>query len=92
MFKIADLERAADVVHRVVPETPQIRWPLLCERLEADVWVKQENHTAIGAFKIRGALFYAFELRRNHPEVSGADEDRSTGFGISVVHCYEVRH
>jgi threonine dehydratase len=55
MFTIGELERAAEAVHEVLPETPQIRWPLLCQQVKADVWVKQENHTPIGAFKIRGA-------------------------------------
>jgi len=58
-------------VHRVLPETPQIRWPLLDQRVKAQVWVKHENHTPIGTFKIRGALFYIAELRRKAPEVKG---------------------
>jgi hypothetical protein len=66
MFSLGELERAAEVVHRVLPETPQIRWPLLCEKVKTEVWVKQENHTPIGAFKIRGALFYISELKRTN--------------------------
>jgi hypothetical protein len=31
MFDIDELERAAEVVHKVLPETPQIRWPLLLQ-------------------------------------------------------------
>jgi threonine dehydratase len=38
MFTIDELERAAEVVHAVLPGTPQIRWPLLRQRVEADVW------------------------------------------------------
>ena len=64
MFTIDELERAAETVHKVLPETPQIRWPLLDQRVKAQVWVKHENHTPIGTFKIRGALFYIAELRR----------------------------
>jgi threonine dehydratase len=85
MFSIDELERAAEVVHNVLPETPQIRWPLLCQRLEADVWVKQENHTPIGAFKIRGAWFYIAELRRKHPEVEGVIAATRGNFGQSVT-------
>jgi len=85
MFSIDELERAAEIVHNVLPETPQIRWPLLCQRLEADVWVKQENHTPIGAFKIRGALFYIAELRRKHPEVEGVIAATRGNFGQSVT-------
>jgi threonine dehydratase len=85
MFTIGDLERAAEVVHQLLPETPQIRWPLLCQRVETDVWVKQENHTPTGAFKIRGALFYISELRRKHPELEGVVAATRGNFGQSVT-------
>jgi threonine dehydratase len=85
MFAIDELERAAEVVHAVLPETPQIRWPLLCQRVEADVWVKQENHTPTGAFKIRGALFYISELRQKHPELEGVIAATRGNFGQSVA-------
>jgi threonine dehydratase len=85
MFTIEELERAADIVHTTLPATSQIRWPLLCQRVEADVWVKQENHTPIGAFKIRGALFYISELRRKHPEIKGVVAATRGNFGQSVA-------
>ena len=47
------LETAAAIVHGFMPPTPQIRWPLLCARTGTDVWVKHENHTPTGAFKLR---------------------------------------
>jgi threonine dehydratase len=85
MFTIEELDRAAEIVHAVLPETPQIRWPLLDQRAEAEVWVKQENHTPIGAFKIRGALFYVSELRRKDPEVKGVIAATRGNFGQSVA-------
>jgi threonine dehydratase len=85
MFDIDELERAAEVVHKVLPETPQIRWPLLCRRVETNVWVKQENHTPIGSFKIRGALFYVSELQRKYPEVGGVIAATRGNFGQSVT-------
>jgi threonine dehydratase len=85
MFTIDDLERAAEVVHAVLPGTPQIRWPLLCQRVDADVWVKQENHTPIGAFKIRGTLFYISELRRKNPDIKGVIAATRGNFGQSVA-------
>jgi threonine dehydratase len=85
MFKIDELERAAETVHRVLPETPQIRWPLLDQRIKAQVWVKHENHTPIGTFKIRGALFYFAELRRKAPEVKGVIAATRGNFGQSVA-------
>jgi threonine dehydratase len=50
--------------------TPQQRWPLLDERCGAAVWVKHENHTPIGAFKVRGGLVYLDDLRRRDAHVS----------------------
>ncbi len=46
-----ELRGAAERVHAVLPPTPQYAWPLLCERLGAEVWVKHENHLPVGAFK-----------------------------------------
>lgn len=54
----ADLESAFDVVHPVFPGTPQYVWPLLSQRIGTEVWVKHENHTPVGAFKLRGGLVY----------------------------------
>ena len=85
MFTIDELERAAETVHRVLPETPQIRWPLLEQRVKAQVWVKHENHTPIGTFKLRGALFYIAELRRKAPEVKGVIAATRGNFGQSVA-------
>ena len=61
---LGELERAAALVHTVVPPTPQIRWPLLCDALGTDVWVKHENHGPVGAFKLRGGLVYVDRLLR----------------------------
>ena len=61
---VAELERAAELVHQVVPPTPHIRWPLLCDSLGTEVWVKHENHGPVGAFKLRGGLVYVDRLLR----------------------------
>jgi threonine dehydratase len=53
-----DLERAASIVHATMAPTPQIAWPLLSARAGCDLWVKHENHTPVGSFKLRGALVY----------------------------------
>jgi len=54
----AEIEAAAAIVYASMPPTPQYRWPLLCERLGVELWVKHENHTPVGAFKLRGGLVY----------------------------------
>jgi threonine dehydratase len=59
------IERAADIVYRAMPPTPQYTWPLLNQRAGTEVWVKHENHTPLGAFKIRSALVYFHHLRES---------------------------
>jgi threonine dehydratase len=71
MFSLGELEAALTLVHRSFPGTPQYAWPLLAARTGAEVWVKHENHTPIGAFKLRGGLVYAERLRRERPHVPG---------------------
>lgn len=66
---LAAITRAAEVVGRAMPPTPQYTWPLLNGRAGAEVWVKHENHTPVGAFKIRGALVYMDWLVRERPTV-----------------------
>ena len=65
LFALAELENAAELVHAVVPATPQYAWPLLARHTGAEVWVKHENHTPIGAFKVRGGITYLDWLRRS---------------------------
>ena len=58
-----DIRDAARGVYAVMPATPQYSWPLLNERVGCEVWVKHENHTPVGAFKIRGGIVYFNALR-----------------------------
>ncbi len=70
-FTLADLDAAADLVHRHMAPTPQYAWPQLAARTGAEVWVKHENHGPIGAFKVRGAITFIDWLRRTHPDCPG---------------------
>ncbi len=60
---LSDIEAAAQVVYRVMPATPQYRWALASERLGTACWFKHENHSPVGAFKIRGGLAFFDSLR-----------------------------
>jgi threonine dehydratase len=71
MFDLAELERAHGIVGQAVPPTPAHAWPLLSQRLGAHVVVKHENHTPIGAFKVRGGLVYLERLKRESPNTPG---------------------
>ncbi|EPA95073.1 threonine dehydratase [Pseudomonas sp. G5(2012)] len=66
-----DIEQAARLVYQVMPATAQYPWPLLAERLGCTVWVKHENHTPTGAFKVRGGITFMHWLKRTHPGVRG---------------------
>jgi threonine dehydratase len=84
---LARLEAAADLVHRVVPPTPQYCWPLLSQRVGAELWVKHENHTPIGAFKLRGGLVYLDHVRRAEPGVRGVVTATRGNHGQSVAYA-----
>jgi threonine dehydratase len=71
MFDLTQLERAQEVVGRAMPPTPAHAWPLLAQRLGTAVVVKHENHTPIGAFKVRGGLVYVDRLKRERPDTPG---------------------
>ena len=85
MFKLSEIEEAAALVHQYVPPTPQHRWPLLCRRTGCEVWVKHENHTTIGAFKLRGGITYLSDLRRRQPDVPGVITATRGNHGQSIA-------
>ena len=66
-----EIEALAPTINAVVPPTPQFSWPLLNARAGCELWVKHENHTALGAFKIRGAVAYLGRLREREPAFRG---------------------
>jgi threonine dehydratase len=84
-LSIADLEAAATLVRAVVPATPQYAWPLLASRSGAEVWVKHENHTPIGAFKLRGGLVYMDWLARSGLNPAGVITATRGNHGQSIA-------
>jgi threonine dehydratase len=98
MFSLNDLERTADLVHAHVGPTPALPWPLLAQRIGADVFVKHENHLPTGAFKVRGGIAYVSSLvqsdarprglisatRGNHGQ-SLAFAGQRFGLGVTIV-------
>ena len=71
MFNMSELRAAAELVHAHMPPTPQYAWPQLGARIGGEIWVKHENHTPTGAFKVRGGLVYLDELMRKDPDCPG---------------------
>jgi threonine dehydratase len=84
---LAKLEDAAVLVRTVMPPTPQYCWPLLSRRLGAELWLKHENHTPIGAFKLRGGLVYLDELRRGEPQIAGVISATTGNHGQSIAYA-----
>jgi threonine dehydratase len=65
------IQQAQKLIYRYMPPTPQYTWPLVNERLGCEAWLKHENHTPVGAFKLRGALVYMDWLKRSRPGTTG---------------------
>lgn len=78
------LEDAARIVYAAMPATPQYVWPLLAEALGCEAWLKHENHTPVGAFKLRGGLTYFDALRRREPGCLGVVSATKGNHGQSV--------
>ncbi|MEM8630361.1 MAG: threonine dehydratase [Pseudomonadota bacterium] len=70
-FTRNELDASLQLVHSQMDPTPQYAWPLLKQRLGVDVWVKHENHTPTGAFKVRGGITLLDWIRRTHPDARG---------------------
>ena len=68
-FTREDIEAAQRTVYAAMPPTPQYAWPQLGARLGCRLWAKHENHTPLGAFKVRGGLTYMEALVRERPDV-----------------------
>jgi len=87
MFTLAELEQAQRQVHAAFPGTPQYAWPLLAARAGCEVWVKHENHTPTGAFKLRGGLIHLERLAREHPLLPGIISATRGNHGQSLAYA-----
>ena len=82
---LAQLDAAAAIVYQAMPATPQYSWPLLNQALGAEAWIKHENHTPLGAFKVRGGLVYMDALVKRQPELRGVLAATRGNHGQSVA-------
>jgi threonine dehydratase len=85
LFSLAELEAAAVLVAGHVPPTPTFAWPLLSRRTGAEVWVKHENHTPTGAFKVRGGIVFMAEFMQAHRGVKGVITATRGNHGQSIA-------
>jgi threonine dehydratase len=87
MFSLSELHEAKALIHQTFPGTPQYAWPLLAARAGTEVWVKHENHTPTGAFKLRGGLVYAERLARERDGVRGIVSATRGNHGQSLAYA-----
>jgi threonine dehydratase len=81
---LEELERAATIVYGVMSPTPQYAWPKLRSRAGCTVWVKHENHTPTGAFKVRGGIVYMDRLTRSQARIAGVVSATRGNHGQSI--------
>ncbi len=85
MLSLDEIESAAAIVHGAMPSTAQYAWPLLALRTGCEVWVKHENHTPTGAFKVRGGLVFMDRLKRRAPRTGGVISATRGNHGQSIA-------
>jgi threonine dehydratase len=83
MFSRQEFEQAQAIVYAAMAATPQYAWPLLCEATGCEVWLKHENHTPIGAFKLRGGLVH-MRHRRERGQTKGVITATRGNHGQSI--------
>ena len=71
LYSLDELQASAAIVHSQMAATAQFSWPLLNQEMGCEVWVKHENHTPTGAFKVRGGITYMQGLLRERPDARG---------------------
>jgi len=98
MFSLQEMRRVHEIVLAAVRSTPALNWPLLDQRLGAEVVVKHENHLPTGAFKVRGGLTYLDAAMKRQPGMRGlisatrgnhgqslAFAGRRAGLGVTIL-------
>jgi len=87
MFTLAELDAAADLVHAAFAPTPSYSWPLINARAGTEVWVKHENHTPTGSFKVRGGLTYFHRLSKTGLQPRGVISATRGNHGQSLAYA-----
>src|SRR4051812_37847839 len=87
MTSLADIQAAAHNVYAAMSPTPQYAWPLLANRTGCEVWVKHENHTPTGAFKVRGGLHTLAQLTAREPQLPGVISATRGNHGQSLAYA-----
>ncbi len=84
--KREEFEQAREIVYAAMQPTLQHVWPLLAQELGCEVWVKHENHTPLGAFKVRGGLVH-MRRRMERDETNGVITASTGNHGQSIPYA-----
>jgi threonine dehydratase len=90
LFSLAELEATREFVAKFVPPTPTHAWPLLKARTGVNIYVKHENHTPAGAFKVRGGVVYLNGLKAKGALPRGVVSATRGNHGQSIA--FAARH
>jgi threonine dehydratase len=90
LFTRDELERTHAFVRQFVEPTPTHAWPLLKQRTGVNVFVKHENHTPAGAFKVRGGIVYLEGLKARGALPRGVVSATRGNHGQSIA--FAARH
>lgn len=83
MFTRAEFDAAAGIVYEHLQPTLQHNWPLLSEELGCELWLKHENQTPLGAFKVRGGLVH-MRRRKEAGKLNGVITASTGNHGQSI--------
>jgi threonine synthase len=84
MLSRAELDEVMRIVRPHMPATAAYRWPLLEAANGCRTWVKRENATPTGAFKVRGGLVSGCRLLARGP-VRGLITAKRGNHGQSIA-------
>jgi len=84
---LAEVEAASRRVYAAMLPTPQVAWPLVAQRAGTEVWVKHENHTPTGAFKVRGGLNLIGGLAESPTRPAGVASATRGNHGQSLAYA-----
>jgi threonine dehydratase len=87
MIPLPEIEAAAQRVYAAMAPTPQYAWPLLARHAGCEVWVKHENHTPTGAFKVRGGINLLAQLATRDPRPAGVISATRGNHGQSLAYA-----
>jgi threonine dehydratase len=84
-FSFEERKDAAAGIRSFVPTTPAYAWTVLARHVGATVVVKHENHTPVGAFKVRGGIVYVDALCRAERNLKGLFTATRGNHGQSIA-------